>query len=145
VNVDLTAGTNPRRRRGGGGQRQPVTSIERVIGNRFGDFMKGSAGAETLEGREGNDTLSGMIGNDTLIGGAGQDSFPIRARSPGSATRHSAATSTSIRSPISFREPTSSCLTTVCSPLSRRAISLPATRALRQAVDLRPGATRATD
>ena len=50
-----------------------VTSIERIIGTDFTDFLNGSAAADQLEGGNGNDALYGFGGNDTLLGGAGDD------------------------------------------------------------------------
>jgi Ca2+-binding RTX toxin-like protein len=48
-------------------------SIEDVAGTKFGDNLRGTAGANTIWGRDGNDWLVGRGGNDTLYGGNGGD------------------------------------------------------------------------
>lgn len=61
-----------------------LTSIERVIGSSFDDFivaadegssLNGGAGDDRLYGRRGNDSLSGGKGNDILAGGIGSDRY----------------------------------------------------------------------
>ena len=58
------------------------SSIENLIGSRFGDALNGSNGSndirgingdDVIKGYAGNDKLFGQNGNDTLIGGAGAD------------------------------------------------------------------------
>ena len=57
-------------------------SVERFVGSRFDDklrgtgerdFIYGSTGGDVIAGREGNDILSGQVGNDTLFDGDGFD------------------------------------------------------------------------
>ena len=58
---------------GSPGASATLASIERVIGTRFADSMRGSAGDEVFAGGRGDDTLVGAGGSDTLTGGAGRD------------------------------------------------------------------------
>jgi Ca2+-binding RTX toxin-like protein len=48
-------------------------SIENLTGSRFGDFLTGDDGANTLKGLGGNDFLRGRDGGDRLEGGTGTD------------------------------------------------------------------------
>jgi autotransporter-associated beta strand protein len=61
-----------------------LSSVERVIGSGFGDFLFGSAGADTLSGGVGidiiygfglGDSLDGGADTDYLVGGAGADTI----------------------------------------------------------------------
>ncbi len=66
VTVDLAAGTAT-----GGSGNDTLTSIERIIGSRFNDTLRGSAGADFFVGGRGNDTIDGRGGFDTVeYGGA---------------------------------------------------------------------------
>ncbi|MEM1364874.1 MAG: calcium-binding protein [Pseudomonadota bacterium] len=51
------------------------SSIERVIGSDFVDFLVGDGNDNVLEGGLGDDVVFGEGGNDTLIGGPGADLF----------------------------------------------------------------------
>lgn len=46
---------------------------DKIIGNRYGDIIKGAGGNDTLIGKSGSDKLYGERGNDTLVGGGGND------------------------------------------------------------------------
>ena len=48
-------------------------SIEAFVGSKFGDDMRGTAGADNLNGGAGSDLLVGRTGNDVLNGGADND------------------------------------------------------------------------
>lgn len=48
-------------------------SIERFLGSRFSDDLRGTSGNDDLRGVSGNDNLVGRTGNDTLYGGNGND------------------------------------------------------------------------
>ena len=48
-------------------------AIERVVGSKFGDVLRGSGGDDRLEGARGKDVLVGRAGDDVLIGGQGDD------------------------------------------------------------------------
>lgn len=50
-------------------------SIEKFVGSRFDDQMRGSSGNDHFTSSMGNDLLIGREGNDTLIGGSGNDRF----------------------------------------------------------------------
>ena len=50
-------------------------SIERVVGSRGDDVIRGTWGADRLDGGNGNDALIGRSGNDALFGGAGNDTL----------------------------------------------------------------------
>ncbi len=52
-----------------------IFNFESVQGSRFGDILRGDAGANVLRGEDGNDTLYGMDGNDLIIGGTGNDAM----------------------------------------------------------------------
>jgi VCBS repeat-containing protein len=52
-----------------------LSSIENLIGSRFGDTLTGSSGNNSLIGLEGDDILIGNGGSDTLTGGDGADTF----------------------------------------------------------------------
>lgn len=53
-----------------------LKNIERIIGSRYGDTLRGfESAASSLEGGEGNDTISGGQRNDTLKGDAGDDTL----------------------------------------------------------------------
>lgn len=51
------------------------SSIERVFGSGFDDYIVGTVFDDVLVGNGGDDYLFGNYGNDTLIGGAGVDSY----------------------------------------------------------------------
>ncbi|MBP1858886.1 calcium-binding protein [Rhizobium herbae] len=48
-------------------------SIERFVGSKYDDVMRGSLRSDDLSGSDGNDSLLGEIGNDKLYGGNGND------------------------------------------------------------------------
>jgi Ca2+-binding RTX toxin-like protein len=61
-----------------------LSSIEALVGSKFGDVFTaaatgsslfGEAGSDTLFGRKGADILDGGLGQDSLTGGAGKDVF----------------------------------------------------------------------
>lgn len=52
-----------------------VWGIEKVVGSRYDDVLRGDKRSNTLEGGDGNDQLRGMGGEDTLTGGAAKDVF----------------------------------------------------------------------
>ncbi len=56
----------------GGGE---YTSVERVIGSRFNDWLVGTPQANEIDGGGGNDVIIGGAGKDTLNGGTGNDKF----------------------------------------------------------------------
>lgn len=68
VDVDLTKG-----RVNGGLGRDSIRGIESVIGSRFDDVLRGSAGPDFLAGDLGDDFLYGLGGPDTLFGGGHDD------------------------------------------------------------------------
>lgn len=49
------------------------TSVEGIIGSRFDDSLRGTAGGNTILGGSGNDRLTGRGGPDLLFGQAGND------------------------------------------------------------------------
>jgi len=51
------------------------SSIERVIGSRHGDYLRGDAAGEHLNGWHGDDLVRGRAGDDTLVGGSGNDTL----------------------------------------------------------------------
>jgi len=51
------------------------SSIEKVIGSEFNDYIFGDAANNELYGRSGSDRLRGHTGDDTLNGGAGEDNL----------------------------------------------------------------------
>ncbi|MBM3846445.1 MAG: hypothetical protein FJ405_09185, partial [Verrucomicrobia bacterium] len=53
--------------------------IERVIGGRRNDVLRGTAVDDILDGGDGDDLLEGRGGNDVLIGGAGSDVYVFDA------------------------------------------------------------------
>ena len=55
------------------GERTSLSGLEGVVGTRFGDVIRGSAGANRLYGGRGNDDLGGGKGRDVLYGGRGSD------------------------------------------------------------------------
>jgi serralysin len=78
IHVDLTLNTAS----SGDAAGDSFSSIETVIGSRFGDtligdaaanHLSGGSGKDVLDGRDGNDTLDGGDGNDALTGGTGND------------------------------------------------------------------------
>lgn len=97
VVVDLAAGTAE----DGEGGLDTLTSIESVMGSRYGDIIAGNdgnnelfgldgddllqgwGGADTLQGGDGNDTLGGGTGADLLDGGAGVDTVTFGLASSG--------------------------------------------------------------
>lgn len=52
-----------------------ISNFENVQGSRFGDILRGDAGANVLRGEDGNDTLYGFDGDDLIIGGTGNDTL----------------------------------------------------------------------
>jgi len=72
VMVDLSTGLGF----GGDAEGDTLTSIEQVIGSKFGDTIIGLDGIDmVLDGRNGDDHLTGVNGNDTLMGGGGNDTL----------------------------------------------------------------------
>jgi len=69
VVVDLGAG------RSIGQGRDVLTSVENVIGSRFGDEIVGNAGVNSLKGHRGDDVVDGRGGDDIVSGGAGADTL----------------------------------------------------------------------
>ena len=69
IEVDLVAGTAT------GPATDTVTTMENVVGTRFGDAIFGSAAPNLLVGGEGLDQLVGLEGDDTLRGGARADAL----------------------------------------------------------------------
>ncbi len=69
VSVDLDPG--PQRTRGSG--TDSLSSIENLIGSRFGDSLTGDSRDNVLLGGDGGDVLAGGDGNDLIGGGAGAD------------------------------------------------------------------------
>ena len=52
-----------------------ISNFENVQGSRFGDILRGDAGANVLRGEDGNDILYGVDGDDLIIGGTGNDTL----------------------------------------------------------------------
>ncbi len=52
-----------------------VWSVERLVGSRFDDEIKGDKRDNVLEGGRGDDVIRGLGGADTLTGGKGNDTF----------------------------------------------------------------------
>ena len=48
---------------------------DKIVANRFGNFLVGNAGNDRLYGLAGDDYLSGGNGQDVLTGGTGSDAF----------------------------------------------------------------------
>ena len=69
VTVDLLEGTGA----GGHAEGDMITSIENVIGSKYGDALVGNDGANQLTGGNGDDLLVGNGGADRLDGGPGRD------------------------------------------------------------------------
>lgn len=69
VTVDLSAGLGA----GGDADGDQFSTIENVVGSRYGDRLIGNAEANLLNGGRGADTLTGGAGADTLMGGDGSD------------------------------------------------------------------------
>jgi len=69
VEVDLVAGTAT------GPATDTLTTMENVVGTRFGDEIFGNASANMLVGGEGLDQLVGLEGDDTLRGGLRADAL----------------------------------------------------------------------
>jgi Ca2+-binding RTX toxin-like protein len=74
VNVNL--GTNVAT--GGAAEGDTFSSIEIVIGSKFGDKLTGGNGNDDLRGRAGDDVITGGRGSDQLTGGAGADKFAFK-------------------------------------------------------------------
>lgn len=55
--------------------------IERIVGGRRNDILRGTAVDDVLDGGEGDDLLEGRGGNDLLIGGLGSDVYVFDADS----------------------------------------------------------------
>lgn len=71
IEIDLTLGTGL----GGDAEGDTFTSIEKIVGSAYDDFVVGSDTAEHFVGGDGNDYLSGEAGNDVLEGGVGDDTL----------------------------------------------------------------------
>ncbi len=69
VTVDLSAGIGA----GGDADGDQFSTIENVVGSRYGDRLIGNAEANLLNGGRGADTLTGGAGADTLMGSDGSD------------------------------------------------------------------------
>jgi Ca2+-binding RTX toxin-like protein len=69
VTINLATGAAS----GGEAAGDKLSSIEGVLGSRFGDQLTGSAADNALSGNSGNDVLHGLSGNDLLEGGNGND------------------------------------------------------------------------
>ena len=74
IKIDLTPGAigsafGPR----GNIQIERGTVIEKVLGTKLDDLVKGQGAANELSGYDGNDTLRGGAGDDLLKGGVGDD------------------------------------------------------------------------
>ena len=59
----------------GGGHKDSVSGIERIISGSGDDTIKGSKNADTIEGGAGDDTIRGYKGADQLVGGEGEDRY----------------------------------------------------------------------
>src|SRR5262249_558503 len=73
VQVDLTR-TGPQTSTGDANA-DTLTTIENLLGSRFGDALTGNNAANLLRGGAGNDILHGGADKDTLDGGAGADTL----------------------------------------------------------------------
>jgi Ca2+-binding RTX toxin-like protein len=51
------------------------SASDKIVANRFGNFLLGNAGNDSLYGLRGDDYLAGGDGRDVLTGGAGADAF----------------------------------------------------------------------
>ncbi|MGB7433393.1 MAG: M10 family metallopeptidase C-terminal domain-containing protein [Ahrensia sp.] len=51
------------------------SSVEGLVGSRFGDVLFGDNATNTIDGRIGGDAIDGKGGRDTLTGGGGNDKF----------------------------------------------------------------------
>ncbi len=67
VTVNLTTGTAT------GFGTDTISTVEHATGSKYGDTLRGNAGANTIYGGSGNDTIYGGSGNDALYGDAGND------------------------------------------------------------------------
>lgn len=56
-----------------GGGLNTMSSVENIIGTKFGDVIRGDGADNYFRGEGGNDRLSGGAGGDVLNGGAGKD------------------------------------------------------------------------
>ncbi len=72
----------------GDGEKDSLSSIERIVGTAFADIYKGSKGDDTFDGGDGDDMVRGLGGADTLTGGAGRDTFVWLAKDVGSGVDH---------------------------------------------------------
>jgi Ca2+-binding RTX toxin-like protein len=70
VTADLVSGGT-----GGEAAGDVYVDIERMVGSRFADTLRGDALANRLDGGNGNDRLEGRGGEDTLRGDAGDDTL----------------------------------------------------------------------
>ena len=60
---------------GGDAAGDVISNVENIQGSKFGDTLRGDAGANVLRGEGGNDILYGDGGDDLLMGGAGDDTL----------------------------------------------------------------------
>jgi Ca2+-binding RTX toxin-like protein len=70
VTVDLGRGKASR-----GAGADSLLGFENVVGSRFADLLRGSAGANVVRGGRGRDTLRGAAGHDRLYGMSGSDAL----------------------------------------------------------------------
>ncbi len=70
LTIDLSKGTVT-----GGGHKDAVDGIERIVSGAGDDNIKGSKNADTIEGGAGDDTIRGYKGADQFIGGDGKDRY----------------------------------------------------------------------
>ncbi len=71
VTVNLLTNINS----GGYAAGDVLSSIEKIVGSGYGDFLTGDGNANGIFGGSGNDTLIGGIGADNLFGDSGADMF----------------------------------------------------------------------
>jgi Ca2+-binding RTX toxin-like protein len=79
VIVDLTTTTQ----HGGFAEGDQLYHIENVTGSKYGDFLGGTGGANTIDGQGGDDFIWGGAGSDRLDGGDGIDTLSYLNSSAG--------------------------------------------------------------